>query len=114
MPHLGMPGKARYQPVPLYAYMHEDYIQIRLNVEAVERDCHGAVAQLRTWLARCGPIHRRIDYLAVLWDRITTPLATLDVLKGHREVIAEHLRDLDSTRTVATHRMSSRHVFESV
>ena len=37
----------------------------------------------------------KIDYLALLWDRITTPPATIDVPEWHREVIAERLRDLD-------------------
>jgi putative addiction module component (TIGR02574 family) len=38
----------------------------------------------------------KIDYLALLWDRFTTPAATIDVPEWHREVIAERLRDLDS------------------
>jgi hypothetical protein len=37
---------------------------------------------------------KKIDYLAMLWDRITPP-ATIDVPEWHREVIAERLRDLD-------------------
>jgi hypothetical protein len=31
-----------------------EVVEIGLNVEAGERDCHGAVAQLRTRFARCG------------------------------------------------------------
>jgi putative addiction module component (TIGR02574 family) len=38
----------------------------------------------------------KIDYLALLWDRITTRSATIDVPEWHREVIAERLHDLDS------------------
>ena len=38
----------------------------------------------------------KIDYLALLWNRITTPPTTIDVPEWHREVIAERLRDLDS------------------
>jgi hypothetical protein len=37
----------------------------------------------------------KIDYLASLWDRITTRSATIDVPNWHREVIAERLRHLD-------------------
>jgi putative addiction module component (TIGR02574 family) len=37
----------------------------------------------------------KIDYLASLWDRITTRPATIDVPECHREVIVERLRDLD-------------------
>ena len=38
----------------------------------------------------------KIDYLALLWDRVTSPTATIDVPDWHREVIAERLRDLGS------------------
>ena len=38
----------------------------------------------------------QIDYLASLWDRITTPPTTIDVPQWHSEVIVERLRDLDS------------------
>jgi putative addiction module component (TIGR02574 family) len=38
----------------------------------------------------------KIDYLALLWDRITTPSTTIDVPEWHREVIAERVRDLHS------------------
>jgi hypothetical protein len=38
----------------------------------------------------------KIDYLAVLWNRITTRPRTIDIPEWHREVIAERLRDLDS------------------
>lgn len=37
----------------------------------------------------------KIDYLALLWSRITTRAATIAVPQWHREVIAERLRDLD-------------------
>ena len=36
----------------------------------------------------------KIDYLALLWDRITTPTATID--SGTEKAIAERVRDLDS------------------
>jgi hypothetical protein len=45
-------------------------------------------------LDREGPLEK-IDYLALLWDRLTTRPATIDVLEWHREVIAEGLRGLD-------------------
>jgi len=32
----------------------------------------------------------------LLWDRITTRSAAIDIPDRHREVIAERLRDLDS------------------
>ena len=38
----------------------------------------------------------KIDYVALLWDRITTCPATINVPEWHREGIAERLRDLDS------------------
>ena len=38
----------------------------------------------------------KADYLALLWDRITTLPAAIDVPEWHREVIAERLLDLDS------------------
>jgi hypothetical protein len=34
----------------------------------------------------------KIDYLALLWDRITTPTAAIDVPESHREVIAKPAR----------------------
>jgi putative addiction module component (TIGR02574 family) len=37
----------------------------------------------------------KIHFLALLWDRITTRSATLDVPDWHREVIAERLPHLD-------------------
>jgi hypothetical protein len=46
----------------------------------------------------------KIDYLALLWDRIKTPTATIDVPEWHREVIAERLRDLESFRTCGSFR----------
>jgi hypothetical protein len=38
----------------------------------------------------------KIDYLALLWDRSTTPIATIDVREWHREVMTERVRHLDS------------------
>jgi putative addiction module component (TIGR02574 family) len=38
----------------------------------------------------------KIDYLASLWDRISTRPATIEIPGWHQEVIAERLRDLDS------------------
>jgi putative addiction module component (TIGR02574 family) len=38
----------------------------------------------------------KIDYLALLWDRITTRPATIDIPEWQEEVLGERLRDLDS------------------
>jgi putative addiction module component len=65
------------------------------------RDCSGCCTDVHTDSLSASSIRHlstdeKIDYLALLWDRITTRPATIGVPEWHREVITERLRELDT------------------
>lgn len=42
-------------------------------------------------------VEEKLDYLELLWDRITTDADAIPVPDWHREILDERLKDLDAT-----------------